>query len=273
MTPGFAKSRAELPYLYYPKADRVIINAHNFTPAGPDFSVNGKMPDAVWCPSVDDAGNGTTTLNEEITGADGTLNNFALSGSTSNWVADTSNGGVRCIASDGSNDYIQSAFLPDGTSQMSLSLWCKYSAASQFAGLWYWREGVFPFRFFAVGVIADTAGNPGAKLFAWDNNSSTTSRSALSSANYNDDAWHHLVAVRATASLKLYVDGVLVTTATATMPSISHAANVFMCSRSGGNTPVGYFAGRTDDFRFWHTPLDQSDVDYLYNSGAGRGRS
>lgn len=30
MTPGFAKSRAELPYLYYPKADRVIINAHNF---------------------------------------------------------------------------------------------------------------------------------------------------------------------------------------------------------------------------------------------------
>lgn len=33
MTPGFAKSRAELPYLYYPKADRVIINAHNFTPA------------------------------------------------------------------------------------------------------------------------------------------------------------------------------------------------------------------------------------------------
>lgn len=35
MTPGFAKSRAELPYLYYPKADRVIINAHNFTPATP----------------------------------------------------------------------------------------------------------------------------------------------------------------------------------------------------------------------------------------------
>lgn len=32
MTPGFAKTRAELPWLYYPRNDRVIINAHNFTP-------------------------------------------------------------------------------------------------------------------------------------------------------------------------------------------------------------------------------------------------
>lgn len=31
MTPGFAKSRAELPWLYYPRNDRVIINSHNFT--------------------------------------------------------------------------------------------------------------------------------------------------------------------------------------------------------------------------------------------------
>jgi hypothetical protein len=29
MTPGFAKSRAELPWLPYPEKDRVIINAHN----------------------------------------------------------------------------------------------------------------------------------------------------------------------------------------------------------------------------------------------------
>jgi len=32
MTPSFAKSRAELPWLPYPENDRVIINAHNFTP-------------------------------------------------------------------------------------------------------------------------------------------------------------------------------------------------------------------------------------------------
>lgn len=30
MRPGFAKSRSELPWLYYPEQDRVIINAHNF---------------------------------------------------------------------------------------------------------------------------------------------------------------------------------------------------------------------------------------------------
>ncbi len=273
MTPGFAKSRQELFWLPYPEPDRVIINAHNFTPAGPDFSVNGKMPDAVWCPSVDDAGNGTTTLNEEIAGADGTLTNFALSGSTSNWVADTDNGGVRCIASDGSNDYIQSPFLPDGTSQMSISVWVKYSASSQFAGIWYWRKGTYPFELFVIAILADSAGNPGAKIVAQDNNSNTTSRFAISTANYNDNAWHHVVAVRATATMKLYVDGSLITTITASMPTITHSSNVFMNSRSNGNTALGTFSGRTDDFRFWHTPLDQSDVDYLYNSGAGRGRS
>jgi hypothetical protein len=30
VTPGFAKSRSELPWLPYPEKDRVIINAHNF---------------------------------------------------------------------------------------------------------------------------------------------------------------------------------------------------------------------------------------------------
>jgi hypothetical protein len=32
MTPGFAKTRAELPWLPYGKVDRVVINAHNFPP-------------------------------------------------------------------------------------------------------------------------------------------------------------------------------------------------------------------------------------------------
>lgn len=30
MTPGFTQSREQLPWLYYPESDRVIINAHNF---------------------------------------------------------------------------------------------------------------------------------------------------------------------------------------------------------------------------------------------------
>ena len=33
MIPGFAQPRSELPWLYYPERDRVIINSHNFTPA------------------------------------------------------------------------------------------------------------------------------------------------------------------------------------------------------------------------------------------------
>lgn len=42
MTPGYAKSRAELPWLYYPEADSVIINAHNF--GGPDIVLGWEAP-------------------------------------------------------------------------------------------------------------------------------------------------------------------------------------------------------------------------------------
>lgn len=38
MTPGFAKTKSELPRLYYPRNDRVIINAHNFTPPAPTLN-------------------------------------------------------------------------------------------------------------------------------------------------------------------------------------------------------------------------------------------
>lgn len=47
MTPGFAKSRQELFWLPYPEKDRVIINAHNFSPPaliGTAFTVAPSSP-------------------------------------------------------------------------------------------------------------------------------------------------------------------------------------------------------------------------------------
>jgi hypothetical protein len=95
MIPGFAKSRQELPWLPYPESDKVfVINAHNFPSAGFSPAVNGKMPIVAWIPSRDDAGNGTTTLND--------LGNNSVDGSfvglpTSAWVANTDAGGVRAL--------------------------------------------------------------------------------------------------------------------------------------------------------------------------------
>lgn len=120
MTPGFAKTRQQLPNLPYLSHDKVIINSHNFTPAGPTL-LGGEI--GIWCPSFDTAGNGTTTLTDLFGTNHGTLTNMALSGSTSNWVADTESGGVRAIAVDGTNDRIQvgrQSSLP-----LAFSIWFK----------------------------------------------------------------------------------------------------------------------------------------------------
>lgn len=78
---------------------------------------------AWWCPSLDDSGNGTTTLNDFIGANNGTLTNMALSGSTSNWVNDTDSGGVRAIAVDGTNDRI--AVARQSTLPLAFSIWFK----------------------------------------------------------------------------------------------------------------------------------------------------
>lgn len=54
MTPGFAKSRQDLPWLYYPRTDRVIINAHNFTPPAP--ALTGTFVSAPPTPTRNDFG-------------------------------------------------------------------------------------------------------------------------------------------------------------------------------------------------------------------------
>lgn len=81
MTPGFAKSRAELPWLYYPRNDRVIINAHNFTP--PVFtplSISG-------CRSWHDAAD-AATLYDATSG--GSL--VAANGTVARWEDKSGNG-------------------------------------------------------------------------------------------------------------------------------------------------------------------------------------
>lgn len=57
-----------------------------------------------WCPSLDDDGNGTTTLTDlSGNGNNGTLTNMDAG---TDWVADTDNGGVRSLDLDGDNDFI-----------------------------------------------------------------------------------------------------------------------------------------------------------------------
>jgi hypothetical protein len=73
MTPGFAQSRDQLPWLYYPESDRVIINAHNFPSSSFDPS---QIATAVWLDGSD-----ASTLYDAVSG--GSL--VASNGTIARW--------------------------------------------------------------------------------------------------------------------------------------------------------------------------------------------
>lgn len=271
MTPGFAKSREELFYLPYPEHNRLIINAHNFTPAGPDFSVNGKEPIGVWCPSRDDAGNGTTTLTDLVGVRNGTLTNFALTGSTSNWVADTGAGGVRAIVPDGSNDYVSmgTGFATFSVSlPFSVSAWIKTTKASCIIVSKWGRLTANGWMLYLDsgkvrwGML--TSGGAGKGIRS-------------TGVSVNNGAWHQITATYdgtdTVAGLKIYVDGAAHSVATVVGTAVGVLAdNDFRLGITSGTIDSGaYFSGSLDDIRVFDVELVLTDAQFLHASGVGRG--
>lgn len=82
--------------------------------------------ESLWvCPSLDDLGNGTSTLYDLIASNNGTL--IGLNPPT-DWVTDTSNGGVRALDFDGANDTVTFGDVLDSvftgaSAKVSISAW------------------------------------------------------------------------------------------------------------------------------------------------------
>lgn len=264
------KTRSELPWLYYPESNSVrIINAHNFdSPFSP--AVNGKMPIAAWIPSRDDAGNGTTTLNDLVGSNHGTLTNMDAA---TDWVADTAAGGVRWLDFDYSNDFVQlSQTLPISTGSFSFSLWMQTSLATQtaFITMFSNRQSGGNFN----GILLTTNFNSPFQRFRTQLNttSGVTQRQDESISALANGTVHHLVVVvnRSTNRQQTYVNGVLEYDSAKTLVgSIASTA----LPRIGGDPAFtslgGYMQGRLDDIRIFNQALDANDVAALYAAQRG----
>lgn len=260
MTPGFAKTRAELPYLYYPKADRVIINAHNFTPAGPDFSVNGKSPIAVWCPSLDTSGNGTSTVSDLA----GSTPISLISSPT--WTADTGSGGVRAVEFNamgtqwGRGSGVGA--LTSGATALSLSLWAKPLGSIAFnkgiAGVWSGQGGN------GVNQFALVWWSSSNMLLAAVNNSGTQVNTTTSNT-FSINTWYHIVAVISSTTQTVYVNG-------SSVGSSSRSGTVQSSTEGmaiGGYTGSNNGNQRIDDARLFLAELTSTDVSALYTRQRG----
>ncbi len=88
-----------------------------------------------------------------------------------------------------------------------------------------------------------------------------------SSAAYNDNAWHQVVATQSSDGMKLYVDGALV----GTNPQTG-AQDYVGYWRAGGDVTWGssdsYFNGTLDEFAVYQTALSASTIAQQYSLGA-----
>jgi hypothetical protein len=91
----------------------------------------------------------------------------------------------------------------------------------------------------------------------------TTYYCAVSSATYNDNQWHQATGSFDGSSVKIYVDGVLITTTNITTSISYSAGGIFIGRDSGGSI---YWNGSLDDARIYNYALSAQEVANLYNS-------
>lgn len=237
----------------------------NAAPLVGKYDVNGKKPVSVWIPSLDTAGNGTTTLTDLVGSSNGTLTNMDAA---TDWVADTDAGGVRALDFDGVNDSVVAA----GTSLtvasgFSISCWVKVASNSQSGS--FVKIGPSGFGTntgLSIGVgngTMDTNGNElvvARERIAWH-----------PTGDMIPLAWAHVGISYTTAASTVYLNGVAVLTFSG---GISESPATLAGTAIGGQQSEGSprFANiRMDDVRVWNQPLLVADFQYLYAGGFGRG--
>ena len=230
------------------------------------YAVNGKEPVAAWIPSLDTAGNGTTTLSDSVGSNNGTLTNMDAA---TDWVADTDNGGVRALDFDGSNDRVVATGIGITSSVFSVSLWVRRTIVG----------GVFP-RFIDISdgtstyqILSDDGSGGSGQLTT----KHTQFQAGLTSTKWGtigNGTWSHVVTVvnSITGTVSLYLNGVAVSGTAGGVTGSRPAANTLILGTRTDVSSITTLNGRLDDIRIWNQSLDATDAAYLYNSGNGRGR-
>lgn len=161
-----------------------------------------------WCPSLDDAGNGTGVLND-LTGNsnEGTLTNMDPA---TDWFADTASGGVRALDFDGVNDYVAISSSPadiaTASSGFTYSCWIYVRN---------WDGPTFVFAILSTGTQDYRSASFQVYLrkltFVADNNGAADWAIGVSTpignTTLNLSQWYHVGLVRQSGVYTVYING------------------------------------------------------------------
>ena len=204
-----------------------------------------------------DEGAGTTANDASGNGRTGTLMNGP------SWTAGRVDGGLTF---DGTASYTSAAHTSAFNAYpLTVAAWIKTSSTTGIAGI--------------VNKYVAASSN-GWNLFlkdgnvcAWylrngSNHVYDNGGCTLSSAGYNDNAWHHVVYVVDAAGGRLYVDGQQRASLgwTGIAGAATTAQDVRVAHYPGVSGGAGYFPGAIDDVRVYTRALSGGEVTTLYTS-------
>ena len=191
----------------------------------------------------------------------GSLTNFALSGSTSNWVAGKRNGALNF---DGTNDFVnfgnQSGLYL--RSNLSVFAWIKTSSAYQSVVSWgsAGTGGVANGQY-GIGTFGSLCGGSG-RLALYLASAWRCSASAI-----NDGVWHHVgYTFDSSGNLQYYIDGATSGSVIATGTQFSAGASNSLVFGTD-DTTANYnfpFNGSLDEVRIYNRVLSSTEVSQLY---------
>ena len=223
-----------------------------------------------WCPSLDDAGNETTTLND----LSGYSNEGSLTGmdAATDWVVDTENGGIRALDFDGSNDYVTGPpGIVKSLSIGTVAFWVKTSREVEICFSVYVKDSLGTGLYIALGQNVTGAFTDELVSFARVIGGSITNQFAYTTANRTeilDDNWHHICVVF-NGYYELYVDGTPKTISFSTYPNNGAFCNgltgvdrLSIGARDVSASPL-YFQGRMDDIRVFDRALTSEEIALL----------
>lgn len=202
-----------------------------------------------WCPSLDDSGNGTTTLNDlSGNGRSGTLTNMDAA---TDWVADTNAGGIRALDFDGTNDRVTSATIAN-QSALTVTAWVNTSTAT--------RSGIFTIGAAGAGVYIDVL-STGALRCAIETTAGASFIFRDSSSIVSGQGWRHVAMTATTTAVNVFVSGANVTTGGSASGTITQIALGTVNAARGFLSPYGGFlSGRLDDMRVFARVLSNQEI-------------
>ncbi len=188
-------------------------------------------------------------MDSKVPEINGTLNNFALTGLTSNWVGS----GVKLSAPgnalqfDGSSDYVDATIPFTHINNFTIETWIN---PTSFVG---GNKGIFTYGYDntltsnGINLTIDASG------FLYFNHAGI--------AGYNTgyqfpstNRWYHVAISRGGGVSKTYINGNLIFSTSSSSPSTPTDFNI------GSHTSNRFFNGKIDEFRFYSTVLTPAQI-------------